>query len=248
MLSRTKTIAATATLSLAALLAACGGGNDGSGPSAGGFTGTTTSSRDLTAVVLTDGSYYLMYSAVGDASTVGGVVQGTSAISGDSFASSDALDFNVEGLGMKPGAVAAELHPWDKFDGAFTPTSTGAALSFQTRFDAAKNFSGPTLTQLAGAYGGNAGFALGVRPATFTVTAAGAVSSSINGCAITGTATPRTDINAYDLMIAFGPAPCAIPNLAFAGVAYIRQDNGRLYAAARNAATRQSVIFSGTKT
>jgi hypothetical protein len=247
MLARTKLITAAAALSVAALLAGCGGGDNNSGPSTGGWVGTIAGNRDLTAVVLSDGAYYLMYSAAGDASTVGGVVQGTAAISGDTFTSSDALDFNVEGAGIKPGAVAASLHPWDKFEGAFTPTS-GTAESFQTRFDVIKTPGGPTLAQLAGAYNGNAGFALGVRPAVFTVTAAGAVSSSINGCAITGTATPRTDINGYDLTIAFGPAPCAIPNLSFTGIAYVRQDNGRLYAAARNAATKQSVIFSGSKT
>jgi hypothetical protein len=246
MLARTKLITAAAALSVAALLAGCGGGDDNSGPSTGGWVGTTTSNRDLTAVVLSDGGYFLMYSAVGDASTVGGVVQGTAAISGDAFTSSDALDFNVEGAGAKPGAVAASLHPWDKFDGAFTPTS-GTALSFQTRFDVVKTAGGPTLAQLAGAYTGNAGFFAGIRPAVFTVTATGAVSSSINGCAITGTATPRTDINGYDLNIAFGASPCLIPGLSFTGIAYVRQDNGRLYAAARNAATKQSVIFSGSK-
>jgi hypothetical protein len=246
MLARTKLITAAAALSMAALLAGCGGGDDNSGPSTGGWVGTTSSNRDLTAVVLSDGAYYLMYSAVGDASTVGGVVQGTAAISGDSFTSSDALDFNVEGAGAKPGAVAASLHPWDKFEGAFTPTS-GNALSFQTRFDVVKTAGGPTLAQLAGAYTGNAGFFAGIRPAVFTVTATGAVSSSINGCAITGTATPRTDINGYDLNIAFGASPCLIPGLSFTGIAYVRQDNGRLYAAARNAATKQSVIFSGSK-
>lgn len=246
MLARTKLITAAAALTVAALLAGCGGGDD-SGPSTGGWVGTSTSNRDVTAVVLSDGGYYLMYSAVGDPNTVGGVVQGTASISSGAFTSSDALDFNVEGAGMKPGAVAASLHPYDKFEGGFTPATTGNALSFQTRFDFAKSLGGATLAQLAGAYNGNAGFALGVRPAVFTVTATGAVSSSINGCAITGTATPRTDINGYDLTIAFGPAPCAIPNLSFTGIAYIRQDNGRLYAAARNAATKQSVIFSGSK-
>lgn len=246
MLARTKLISAAAALSVAALLAGCGGGDD-SGPSTGGWVGTTSSNRDLTAVVLADGSYYLMYSAVADASTVGGVVQGTASISNETFTSSDALDFNVEGAGMKPGAVAATLHPYNKFEGAFTPATTGNAFSFQTRYDAIKLPGGATLADLAGAYNGNAGFALGVRPAVFTVTADGAVSSSINGCAITGTATPRTDIKGYDLTIAFGPAPCAIPNLSFTGIAYLRQDTGRLYAAARNAATKQSVIFSGSK-
>jgi len=104
-----------------------------------------------------------------------------------------------------------------------------------------------TLDRLAGAYTGTAGFALGVRPAVFTVTASGAVTSSINGCAITGTASPRADSDTYDLTITFGGPPCAIQNVSFTGVAYQRPDNGRLYVVARNATLRQSVIFSGVR-
>lgn len=235
---------AATMLLAAAVLAACGGGGDsGSSSLAGGWVGTTSTNRDLTAVVLADGSYYLMYSRVGDATVVGGTVQGTAAITGDAFASSDGLDFSAEGAGIKPATVAATLVPGASFDGTFT--TTGAApVAFETRQETIF-FTGPTLERLAGSYTGTAGFALGVRPAVFTVTAEGAVSSTINGCAITGTATPRGDANAFDLTIAFGPAPCALPGLAFTGIAYLRQDNGRLYAVARNAATRQSVIFNG---
>ena len=50
----------------------------------------------------------------------------------------------------------------------------------------------------------------------------------------------------YDLSIAFGAAPCALPGLQFTGVAYLRPDS-ELIAIARNAATRQSVLFSGKR-
>lgn len=228
---------------LAGVLSACGGGDDWNGPTTGGWTGTTDSNRDVAAVLVPDGTYYLMYSAVADPNTVGGVVQGTSTLAGESFGSSDGLDFSAEGAGIRAATVAANIHH-GSFDGTETP-ATGAAVSFQTRYDA----TAPTasLTRLAGTYEGTAGFALGVRPATFTVGADGAVSSVINGCSITGTATPRTDIPAYDLALAFGGAPCAIPNLAFSGIAYLRGDNGRLVAAARNETTKQSVVFNGGK-
>lgn len=246
MRSRTRTTtlrAAAVAFLFAGLLAGCGGGGDAAPSIAGGWVGTTSTNRDLTAVVLPDGNYYLMYSRAGDPAVVGGAVQGTAAIAGDAFTSGDGLDFSAEGAGIKPATVAATFAPGVAFDGTVS-TAGAAPVTFQTREESIF-LSAPSLARLAADYTGTAGFALGVRPAVFTVTAEGAVSSTINGCAITGTATPRTDTNAYDLAIAFGPAPCALPGLAFTGIAYLRQDNGRLYAVARNAATRQSVIFNG---
>lgn len=244
-----KAIRAAATgVLLAALLAGCGGGGDGASSSTlDVWSGTTSTGRDIGGVTLADGSYYFLYSKAGDASTVGGAVQGTATVTGEAFASSDALDFSAEGLGIRPSTVAATLKEGASFDGSVTPAAGGTAVTFQSRATHPVLFSGPSLQRLAGAYTGNAGFALGVRPAVFTVTESGAVSSTINGCAITGTATPRADGNAYDLTIAFGGAPCALPGFSFAGIAFIRPDNGRLYAVARNAATKQSVIFSGAK-
>jgi hypothetical protein len=239
----TKMKAFAAAAVAAALLVACGGGDgEGDSPTSGGFTGVTSTNRDLTAVVLPDGRYWLMYSAAGDASTVGGVVQGTASVDGSTFTSNDAMDFSAEGTpSTKAATVAANFG--GSFGGTVTPAA-GASVTFQSRSDNGAPVA--SLQRLAGAYLGNAGFALGVRPATFTVTSDGAVASTINGCAISGQATPRADSNAYDLAIAFGGAPCALPGLAFTGIAYLRID-GRLYAAARNTTYKTSVIFSGSK-
>lgn len=243
-----QTIRAAATgLLLAALLAGCGGGGDGASSTLNVWSGTTSTGRDIGGVTLADGTYYLLYSKAGDANTVGGALQGTATLTGEAFASSDALDFSAEGLGIRPSTVAGTLKDGASFDGSVTPAAGGTAVTFQTSTSGSLLFGTPSLQRLAGAYTGNAGFALGVRPAVFTVTETGAVSSTINGCAITGTAAPRTDGNAYDLTITFGGAPCALPGFSFAGIAYVRPDNGRLYAVARNAATKQSVIFSGAK-
>ena len=241
-------VAATGLL-VAAILAGCGGGSD-DGDAAGRlnvWTGTTDTNRDLSGVTLPDGNYYLLYSSVGAAAVVGGAVQGTASVNGEAFTSTDALDFSAEGLGIRPSTVAATIKPTVSFNGSITPAAGGAAVNFQTR--GYSNFFNASLGTLVGSYTGTAGFALGVRAAVFTVTADGAVSSSINGCAITGTATPRGDGEAYDLTIAFGGAPCATPiqGLSFTGLAWLRPDNGRLQAVARNAASKQSVIFSGAK-
>jgi hypothetical protein len=243
---RTRTVRLAAAGVLAALLAACGGGDGSSSLPLTGWAGSTDTNRDLTAVVQSDGTYYLMYSAVGDATTVGGVVQGTSSVAGTQFTSSDALDFSAEGAGIRAATVSATFIPASSFQGGIAPAAGGTTVNFQSQLAQPAGFT-PSLAYLAGTYTGTAGFALGVRVATFVVTSGGAVSSSINGCAITGTAQPRIDGNAYDLSLAFGPAPCALPGLAFTGIAYLRPDNGRLYAAARNAATKQSVIFNGAR-
>jgi len=246
MVFRTKLNVALAGLCVAALLAACGGGGDGLVTSAATqFAGTLGGNRDAAAVVLPDGRYYLVYSAAGDANTVGGALQGTATVTNGSFASADTVDFAVAATYAAPKAatVSGVLNA-SSFTGTETPT-TGTATDFQTV--AFYSTTANTLDRLAGAYTGTAGFALGVRPAVFTVTASGAVTSSINGCAITGTASPRADSDTYDLTITFGGPPCAIQNVSFTGVAYQRPDNGRLYAVARNATLRQSVIFSGVR-
>lgn len=240
--------AAASALALTALLVGCGGG-DGVDPTSSYlsvYVGTTGANRDLTGVVLPDGSYYLVYSAVGDPATVGGAVQGTSVTTDGAFTSADALDFSAEGAGIKPSTIAATIVPASSFAGTITATAGGTPVTFQSHTTGGIP-PAASLANLAGTYTGNAGFALGVRPAVFAVAADGSVSSTINGCAITGKATPRTDGNAYDLTIAFGGAPCALPGLGFAGIAFQRPDNGKLYAVARNATYKQSVIFEGAR-
>jgi hypothetical protein len=245
-----RTGAASLGLALAALLSACGGsGSDDSlAAAAGTYAGATSTQRAIDGVVLADGSYVLLYSAVGDATLVGGSLQGTGTLDDGRFTSADALEFSAERPGTAPGALDATLAAHRRFDGTFTPAS-GTPFSFTTDPTGTGSFlrPRPMLAALAGSYTGNAGFPLGVRPATFTVTVSGAVSSSINGCAIGGTATPRSDVDAYDLTIVFGGAPCALPGASFTGLAWLQAGTGRLNAVARNEPTKMSVIFSGAR-
>jgi hypothetical protein len=246
MSSIKKTRAASLGVLVAALLAGCGGGDDGQQTlPTGAWVGTTSTQRGLTALVLGDGSYYMLYSDVAGATQVAGAVQGTATLDDLGLHSSDALEFNVEGAGISPGSLSATFSPSVSFGGEFT-SSRNTSFSFQTRYDN-ESAGTPSLPALAGSYTGQAGFALGVRPATFAVTATGQVTSSINDCSISGSASPRPDVNVYDLTIVFGGPPCALPNATFKGVAYLRESTGRLVAVARNEATRQSVLFSGLR-
>lgn len=239
----------------AALLAGCGGGGDGeadpaavTAAAAGVWAGTTSTNREVTALVTSDGSYYLLYSGVGKPAAIAGFVQGTATVSDRSFTSADGLDFNLESV-PAPAATAAAVEGdvlWrSRFGGTIRP-GTAAAVTFQATPHASSG-TAPTLAALAGGYPGEATFLYGTRPAKFTVTAAGAVSGEINSCTITGTATPRSDVNAFDLTIVFGGPPCAapLPGMSFHGIAHYA--DGRLLAAVRNSAVRQGIVFSGTR-
>ncbi|HVE54618.1 MAG TPA: hypothetical protein VNB23_14655 [Ramlibacter sp.] len=234
-------------LGLAALGAGCGGGGDDepvtAESAAGVWTGTTSTQRDMTAILLSDGRYYMVYAGVNAPSAVGGLVQGTAAYADGRFTSADGVDFSLEGAGAAAGDIGAVLLPPFAVEGSLrggTPTAVDFRLSRSP-----VSATVPTLAALAGDYPGQVSFSLGTRAATFAVTSAGAVSSVINACNITGVVAPRSDINAYDLTITFGGAPCVFPNLSFNGVAH--HSGGRLVAAVRNTAIHQAIVFSGTR-
>ena len=109
----------------AMMMAGCGGGGDSSptssattstntsttttpptttppvaGSAEGLWTGITNLNRSLTGLVLSDGSYYVLYSGINNPNSIAGVVQGTGTSNSGVFTSSNAKDFNLEGLGV----------------------------------------------------------------------------------------------------------------------------------------------------
>lgn len=233
-----------------AVLAACGGGGDPATftvtPTASGiWKGSTDAGRAVTAVVLEDGSYYMIYSGAADAASVAGGVQGSGSLTESTFASASGLNYNFEGAGVQPATLSASLQPFSTLVGNVTNATSGS-FGFQTSYSADSRNT-PSLATLAGDYPGQVTFALGVRPAVFAVTATGQVSTVINACTITGTVAPRTDINAYDLTIVFGGAPCVFPNASFSGVAYHDVAAGKLSAFVRHATVPQAIFFTGSR-
>lgn len=233
------------SLSLAAvLLAACGGGGDNDSPASfasGAWSGSSDTGRAVSGVVLQDGSYYLLYSVPGSAATPGGFVQGTGHFEGANFVSSDLRDYNVEGTGVQQGSLAADVRP------AVALRATVATPRAPQVFDTqpAGDFARASLDTLAGSYTGQVAFSLGFRPATFTVTSAGRVSTTINGCDIGGRVAPRAEGFVYDLTIEFGGAPCVFPNWTFTGVAFVR--GKELRGLVQDPQRRQGIVFAGTR-
>ena len=240
---------------LASTLVGCGGGGGDSGtvasasataPSAQGlWTGTTNNNRSVTGLVLSDGSYYVLYAAAGSPNTVAGVVQGNGSLSGSTFSSSNGRDFNLEGAGVLPVTVTATVATKQSFNGTVS-YGNNVATTFTTTYDASYENT-PSLSSLAGTFSGQVALSQGVQTATFTISPAGTVNGSGNGCSFTGSVTPRTDGNAYNVRVTFGASPCFFTNQTLSGLAYYNTQTKRLYAAAPNASRSDGVLFIGSK-
>lgn len=255
---------------LAGVLASCGGGGpdagtspfgsaDGSGGGGGGsgggggnptqsvaglWIGTTNTGRAVTAIGLDPGTYYVLYSVAGNPAVIAGAVQGTGSTSGSTFASSNARDFNLEGLGVNSATVSATVSTRRAFAG--TITYANSAVTFNSTYD--NDFeTTPTQAAIAGAYTGSVASSAGVQAASAVIGADGALTANSAGCAATGTVTARSDGNVYNLAITFGPAPCIFPGQSFSGIGYFDSTAQRFYGAAPNAARTDGVLFVGTK-
>lgn len=245
-----------AILSATALaLAACGGDDGGtttttqSAETAEGlWVGTTDSNRAISGLVLDDGTYYVLYSAIGNPSLIAGVVQGHGTSNNGNFTSTDARDFNLEGLGVLDATVSASYMVRQSFNGNVMYTS-GGTTAFTSAYDSQYDLT-PSLATLAGTYTGTVALSQGYEAATVTVGSNGAVSGvGTSGCTLTGNASPRASGNVYNLTITFGGAPCYFAGQTFTGIAYYDSDvnDKRLYAAAPNAARTDGVLFVGVK-
>lgn len=237
---------------VAALLGGCGGGGD-DGPAGpvvpsaaqGLWVGTTTTNRAVTGLVFSDGSYYVIYSRVGNAAVLGGVVQGSSSASGGTWSSNDAKDFNLEGAGVLSATLSGTYLPKQSLGGNVAYAS-GAPTSFTSTYRTSYE-TVPTLAAVTATYTGTVAFSQGSQPLSVTINPTGGVTATGNGCTSTGSATPRTDGNAYNFTITFGPSPCFFAGQTFTGIAYLDAVAKRLYAAAPNAGRTDGVLFLGTR-
>lgn len=240
-------------------LAACGGGgggDDGAGEGSGGsvaagtaeglFTGTSGIGQSLTGLVLDNGNYWVLYSKQNDSSVIGGVIQGSSSSRDGSFTSSDGRDFNFEGLGINNMSISGTYAARQSIAGDIN-YGRGQPTSFTATYDA--RYTQPaSLANVAGSYTGQSATAGEKEPASFTVSATGAVSGTgATGCRFTGSVTPRGAVAVYDLSLSFLGGICEQGTATINGVAYLDADGKRLYAAALDASRSNGAVFVGVK-
>ena len=240
------------------MLAACSGdgANSSSGsnstPSAqpppatsaeGLWNGTTSTSRTISGLVLNDGSYWFLYSVIGNPNVVAGVVQGNGNSRNGSFASSDTKDFNLEGNGILDATVTANYVEKKSLNGTLTYQSGGTG-SFTSTYAPDYELT-PDVNLVAGNY---SGLTADNEEVTVTLSSAGTISGgSTSGCTFTGSFSPHAGANAFDVVISFGGGVCINGTDTVNGIAFYDATIPRLYSAALNSSRTNGFLSIGTK-
>jgi hypothetical protein len=233
---------------LGSVMLACGGGSgseSGSVSAQGLWIGSTNTNRAVTGLVLSDGTYYVLYSTPGNPGLIAGVIQGSGSSSRSSFSSDNARDFNLEGAGIQAARLSASVNPGQTINGNVT-YSNGSVVAFSGAYDT-DYLSTPSLATVSGTYTGQVALSVGVQSASFTVAANGDFRGAGQGCQFSGRVRPRSDANAYEFLLAFAGSPCVFANQTYAGIAYFNQRTRQLYAAAPNPTRSDGVLFVGVK-
>lgn len=80
-----------------------------------------------------DGTYWLLYTSMGNTAVLGGAVQGHSTSANGNFTSADGVDFNFEGLGINSFTFAGTYVQKSTLGG--TLTAPGVTFTVSTMYD-----------------------------------------------------------------------------------------------------------------
>lgn len=251
-----KTVSLFSIFFLAASLSACSdGGSETPAPPAtasatsaeGLWNGTTNSGRSVAGLVLNDGTYWFLYTLMGNPSVVAGVVQGNGSSQNGSITSSNTKDFNLEGLGILNASINGSYVMKQSLSGTIVIANNGGQSTFTTTYNTDYDIP-PNPALLTGTYSGSTATTGGVESVTVTLSASGLISgSSLSGCTFTGSFAPRTSGNAYDVSITFAGGVCSNGTNTVTGVAFFDAGTKRLYSAGLNSTRTNGFVFIGTK-
>ena len=244
---------------LAVSISACSGGNDDTSttppqsnppsPSTsaeGLWNGSTNAGRSVAGLVLDDGTYWFLYSVVGNPTVVAGLVQGNSSSQTGSFTSSNARDFNLVVPEILDGTIAGSYVMKQSLSGTVTFV-LGGNTTFNGTYNADYDLT-PNVNLLVGTYTGSTATAGGTESVTVTLSSPGSLTgSSASGCNFTGSFSPRTRGNVYDISVTFAGGVCSNGISTVTGVAFFDAANQRLYSAALNVTRTNGFIFLGTR-
>jgi len=252
---------ALAILAASVALASCGGGGGSSssaapspppppdlGKAEGLWNGTTGSGRSISGLVLDNGTYWFLYTAVGNNAVLGGAIQGEGTSSSGKFASSNGMDFNLEGLGINAFTLAGTYTAKSQLGGTLTYIG-GTTNTFTSTYDTDYDLT-PSLATIVGTYSGAAVTADSSSPeaATITVAGGGAITgTSAGGCSFTGAASTHAKGNVYDVSVTFGGGVCTNGTSTVTGVAYFIAAQKQLVSTALNSGRTNGFLFVGVK-
>ncbi|HVE06676.1 MAG TPA: hypothetical protein VNE00_05420 [Paraburkholderia sp.] len=247
---------ALACLALSVTLAGCGTGNlppaSQATPvltaSAGIYKGSLSTHQNLLLAMFYDGTAYLFYLPAGAQRTIDDVVvvrNGTQTDAGK-FSGVQGTRYRFASPGdATPVQVAIDFTHSPAVSGSVAAGGDAERTTF-TASPAQMLGQASTRAATIGLYSGNARSLQGTAAAQLTVTASGLLAGTIaGGCEFRGTLTPRSDLNAYDVSVTFGAAPCIDANATLSGSAVL--DEAQLLVALPRRDRDDVFVFAGTR-
>jgi hypothetical protein len=247
---------ALACLALSAALAGCNTGNlppaSQATPllttSAGIYKGSLSTHQNLLLAMFYDGTAYLFYQPAGAPRQVDDVVVVRNGAQTDAgkFSGAQGTRYRFAQPGSAtPVQVAIDFTHSPAVSGSVSARGDADSTTF-TASPAQMLGQAPTRAATIGLYSGNAGSLQGMATAQMTVTASGLLAGTIaGGCEFRGTLTPRSDMNAYDVSVTFGAAPCRDANATLSGSAVL--DAAQLLVALPRRDRDDVFVFAGTR-
>ncbi|WP_457337084.1 hypothetical protein [Rhizobacter sp. P5_C2] len=253
-------------MGMVGLLAACGGGGGGGtsaatdGGSTGGggtvvtptpvptvatgwWNGSTDDHRTLTGLVFSDGSFSILYSAQDAPDSVAGLVQGTGAGVDGAFNSTATVDFSLADGTVTATQLSATVVAAQRFDGNLSADAPAFSMTYNPAYERTAS-----LDDVAGSYDAQAARPDDSLSVALTIDAQGVLIGSGTGCRVAGTLTPRSDANAFDIVLALSGDDCASNGSAFGGIAFFDADARRLSVMAPNTARADALVVRAART
>src|SRR5450755_25939 len=214
----------------------------------GSWVGTTSANQTARAIVLDDGTYYVLYSRSGN-SVDGGVVQGSSTSAGGAFTSPDAEDYTIAAASetldeVKPATVSGSYVSRSTLQ--LTITEAGAPRTLNASYDAGYDHPAD-LAAAVGRYVGTTGHVGGKIPANFTLDSSGTLTGSNEVCSFSGTVTPRKSVNLFDWSVRSTSSMCVFGKGPVSGTLFYDAATGQIHAFALFADRGDLSYLIGTK-
>ena len=211
------------------------------------WQGSTSSARTITAFVLDNGVYWILYSSLNPGAGIAGLIEGSATSVNGNFSSSDARDVNLEGQGIGTATVSASYVAKQSFNGSIFYPSSNQTVSFTTSYNIDYE-QAPSLATLAGNYAGVASSAGSSDAAVVRIDSNGNLNGiGTSGCQFAGTVAPHAHGNLYDLSITFKGGPCSNGSSTLTGIGYYDANARRLYNVALNSDRSAGFLYVGLK-
>lgn len=209
-------------------------------------------SRQLHAVVLADGDFWMLYTRAGSGS-VGGIVQGNGSSEDGVFRATAARLLSLEDDRAGSADLEARFVPGSSLGGTLTPVGEAgpvtlpAPATFSSLYQLAHR-TALTLTDLAGHYSGIITTRAGAESANVTISEAGAIAgASSGGCSLAGQAAAEGQGNVFRFNVSFGNEAACGHNAATQVFGIVTLEVDKATAVAMDLARNNSFIFTGIR-